>query len=412
MYPKLVSLDTDWTLFWGWLDPKASNWGKGPGAYVPVEDNIEQVDYWDLRDRTNHNIKCGLYADVPRIIKDILQNGAQIAIVSRNRSKGLCDRALWYWKAEDASGKQRSIIDMVKFNEVYDTNNLRRTKEEMTEHFSKIKGWTNFDYFDMIHFDDEATNNIVEMMLGVTFQVSRDQKGLTWDNYQQGIEMWRRNQRIRSPFLGRDLNLYPKKKLIGYAGMDQGTIDLLQNGGRRQDRKEAARWGYAMYVADNPAIASYFNQWIKGNAFGQGAQTRVCALWVRDGDLFDRMNKIWVPDQGNLQTDVQKWDAFRIAWSQEDRDRTVANWGVQKPYVLFARHPNMGAGFPVRSGRWNEMVVYGQTQEALFLTVPLSDQEVNSAAQGPRFEQMISSWNIVVPAETKADFRAHGENIA
>ncbi|KIK93899.1 hypothetical protein PAXRUDRAFT_144010 [Paxillus rubicundulus Ve08.2h10] len=387
MYPKLVSLDTDWTLFWGWLDPKQSNWGKGPGAYSPVEDNIEQVDYWDLRDRTNHNIKCGLYADIPRIIKDILQNGAQIAIVSRNRSKGLCDRALWYWKVNDASGKERSIIDMVKFNEVYD--------RDMTEHFSKIKGWTNFNYFDMIHFDDEATNNVVEMMLGVTFQVSRDQKGLTWDNYQEGIEMWRRNQRIRSPFLGRDLNSYPKKKLIGYAGMDQGTIDLLQAGGRRQDRKEAARWGYAMYVADNPAIASYFNQWIKGNAFGQSAQTR-----------------IWVPDQGNLQTDVQKWDAFRIAWSQEDRDRTVANWGVQKPYVLFARHPNMGAGFPVRSGRWNEMVVYGQTQEALFLTVPLSDQEVKSAAQGPRFEQMISSWNIVVPAETKADFRAHGENIA
>ncbi|KAF8835570.1 hypothetical protein BDN67DRAFT_912794 [Paxillus ammoniavirescens] len=403
MYPKLVALDTDWTLFWGWLDPKQSNWGKGPGAYSPVEDNIEKVDYWDIRDRTNHKIKCGLYADVPRIIEDILKNGAQIAIVSRNSSKALCDRALWYWKAKDASGKERSIIDMVKFDEVYD-----RPK---TEHFAKIKGWSKFEYSDMILFDDEAIHNTVEMLLGVTFQVSRDQKGLTWDNYQQGIKMWRRNQRIRSPFLGRDLSLYPKKKLIGYAGMDQGTINLLQNGGRRQDRKEAARWGYAMYVADNPAIASYFTEWIKSNAFGKDAKTQVCALWVRDGDLFDSLNKIWVPDQANLKTSVDKWDEFRIAWSQEDRDRTVANWGVQKPYILFARHPHM-KGMTIPRGRWNEMVVYGQIQQALFLTVPMSDREVRNAVQGPRFERMISSWNITVPPETRQDFRAHGENIA
>ncbi|KIK95090.1 hypothetical protein PAXRUDRAFT_407884 [Paxillus rubicundulus Ve08.2h10] len=156
MYPKLVALDTDWTLFWGWLDPKQSNWGKGPGAYSPAEDNIEKVDYWDIRDRS---IKCGLYADVPRIIKDIQKNGAKIAIVSRNSSKGLCDRALWYWKVNDASGKERSIIDLVKFDEVYD-----RPK---TEHFAKIKGWTKYEYHDMILFDDEAINNTVEMMLGM-----------------------------------------------------------------------------------------------------------------------------------------------------------------------------------------------------------------------------------------------------
>ncbi|KIK95093.1 hypothetical protein PAXRUDRAFT_11659 [Paxillus rubicundulus Ve08.2h10] len=403
MYPKLVALDTDWTLFQGWLDPKFSNWGKGRGARSPVEDNIERVDSRQIRDRTNHNLKCHLYADVPRIIQDILQNNARIAIVSRNSSKGLCSRALSYWKAKDPTGQERAIIDLVTLKEFYD-----RPK---TEHFAKIKSQSKFEYSDMILFDDDATSNIVEMMLGVTFQVSRDQKGLTWDNYQQGIEMWRRNQRIRSPFLGQNFGSYPKRKFVGYAGMDQGTIRLLQNGGRRQDRKEAARWGYAMYIADNPAIASYFNEWIKGNAFGQDAKTQVCALWVRDGDLFEKMNKIWVPDQGNLQTNVQKWDESRIAWSQEDRDRKVASWGVQKPYVLFARHPNMGSGFPVRSGRWNEMVVYGQTQEALFLTFPLSDQEIKAAAQGPRFEQMISQWNITIPSETRQDFRSHGENI-
>ncbi|KAF8649632.1 hypothetical protein AX16_005721 [Volvariella volvacea WC 439] len=282
MYPKLVALDTDWTLFWGWL--KAEEWGKGSGAYSTVEDNIEQINYWEVQDRSNWDNKCGMYADVPKIIEDILKNGAQIAIVSRNTSKAMCDRALWYWKVNDQHGNQKSIIDLIKYDEVVD--------EPKTKHLERIKDWSGFDYFDMILFDDEATNSIVEMILGVTFQVSRNQKGLTWDNYQEGIEMWRRNQAIRVPFVGKNLDLYPKKKLIGYSGMDEETIQLLENGGRRHDRTEAARYGYAMYVADNAAIAKYFSSWIKGNAFGQGAQTNVCSVWVRDGDIYDNLAKI------------------------------------------------------------------------------------------------------------------------
>jgi len=45
--------------------------------------------------------------------------------------------------------------------------------------------------------------------------------------------------------------------------MDIGTIEALEKGWRRQDRKEEARWGYAMYVADNPAmyaLAYFFSQ--------------------------------------------------------------------------------------------------------------------------------------------------------
>ena len=91
-------------------------------------------------------------------------------------------------------------------------------------------------------------------VVGVTFQVSRDQKGLTWDNYQEGLAMWRRNKAIHSPWHGLNLNSYPKKKFIGYSGMDLETIKLLEAGGRRHDRKEAARWGFAMYVADDPAM--------------------------------------------------------------------------------------------------------------------------------------------------------------
>ncbi|TFK22409.1 hypothetical protein FA15DRAFT_748753 [Coprinopsis marcescibilis] len=403
-YPKVVALDTDWTIFWGWLNK--NTWGKGAGAFNPVQDNINQVNYWEIQDRTNANNKCGMYADIPRIVEDILKNGAKIAVVSRNTSKDMCDRALWYWKVKDDHGKEKRLIELVKFDEVYDS--------EKTVHFEKIKGYTGHHYTEMIHYDDEAPNNIVEMMLGVTFQVSRDQKGLTWENYQEGLDMWRRNKAIESPWHGLDLNLYPKKKLIGYSGMDLETIKLLEAGGRRHDRIEAARWGYAMYVADDPAVAKYFANWIKQTAFGPQAQTIVCAIYARDDSIFNSLPKIWVPDQNDMKTNVSSPNKFQVAWSQEDRDRKVASWGVKKPYILFSRHPNMGRGFPVPNNwRFNEMVVYGQVQEALMLTVRLSDQELNHHVQnGPHlhYEQKFSEWNITVPNEARADFRRWNEN--
>ena len=43
-----------------------------------------------------------------------------------------------------------------------------------------------------------------------------------------------------------------------------------------------------------------------------------------------------MPDsRTDLKTDVNA-GAFAVAWSEEDRDRQVAQWGVQKPYLLFA----------------------------------------------------------------------------
>ncbi|KAJ8094235.1 hypothetical protein PM082_006773 [Marasmius tenuissimus] len=398
MYPKLVALDTDWTIFWGWL--KENEWGKGAGAYSPTEDNIEKRNYWEIQDRTNHNRACGMYADVPKIIKDILENGAKLAIVSRNSSKAMCDRALWHWTVQDHHGKDKRLIDLVKFDEVYEA--------DKTTHFRKIKGWTNFDYSDMILYDDEAINNTVEMMLGVTFQVSRDQKGLTWDNYQEGLDIWRRTKAIHSPWHGLSLNQYPKRKLIGYSGMDMGTIQQLEAGGRRTDRKEAARWGFAMYVADDPRVAIYFNNWIK--SYFPGTATVVCAIYARDGDIWDRMNKIWVPDSRNDIKQNRSSD-FMLGWSEEDRNRQVAQWGVKKPYVLFSRHPNMGGGFPIPSPRrFNELVIYPQVQENLILTVRMSDSELRSASN-VYYEGKVREWNITIPQETRNDFGRFGENI-
>ncbi|KAI5984728.1 acid phosphatase-domain-containing protein, partial [Pisolithus albus] len=394
-----------WTIFSGWLDQ--SSFGKGPSAISPIEDNLERVDewvLWDKRPAYNHENTICLYYDVPDIITDILSNGAQLAVVSCNTSKALCDRALWLYKTMDPeTRKQRPIIEMVNHDEVYN--------QSKKVHFTNIHDRTKIEYSDMVLFDDEAVNNEVTLKLGVTFQVSRNQKGLTWDNYRQGIDLWRRCKLIRSPYLGQDLRLYSNKKFIGYAGMDQDTIDILEKGKNRIDITESARWGYAMYITDNPAIAKYFSEWIKEDSFGKDAKTHVCALWVRDGDCFDRVGKIWVPEFGHLQTDNKHWDATTTAWKQEDRDCLVASWGVKTPYILFSRHHWM-EGMPIPEGtRWNEMAVYPQIQDALFLTQRLTTEQLDESIKKDfcPFDQQIKAWNITVPEDTRRDFVGHAE---
>lgn len=108
MVVRTLNCFDSWTLFWGWLN--ANEWGKGPGASRTIEDNIMKINYWEIQDKTsvifdcifirvqsaddsgdysNGNSKCGMFADIPRIIKDIKKNGAKLAIVSRNTSKAL-----------------------------------------------------------------------------------------------------------------------------------------------------------------------------------------------------------------------------------------------------------------------------------------------------------------------------------
>ena len=100
-----------------------------------------------------------------------------------------------------------------------------------------------------------------------------------------------------------------------------------------------------------------------------------------------------------------------LGWSEEDRNRQVAQWGVKKPYVLFSRHPNMGAGFPIPNPRrFNELVIYPQVQENLILAVRMSQSELN-AASNVYYEGKVREWNITIPQETRNDFARHGENI-
>jgi hypothetical protein len=55
------------------------------------------------------------------------------------------------------------------------------------------------------------------------------------------------------------------------------------------------------------------------------------------------------------------------------------------------------------------MVVYPQIQEALILTIRMTDNEVASATH-LHYELNARNWGIHVPADTHRDSSAHGEN--
>jgi magnesium-dependent phosphatase 1 len=59
------------------------------------------------------------------------------------------------------------------------------------------------------------------------------------------------------------------------------------------------------------------------------------------------------------------------------------------------------------------MVVYPQVQEALMLTIRMSDNELANAINTPsshiHYGQKFSAWNITVPPATRQDFAAHRE---
>ncbi|PPR01113.1 hypothetical protein CVT24_000409 [Panaeolus cyanescens] len=401
MYPKVVGLSLNWCIFSGTINERT--WGKGRGAYPRLEDNIVQVNDHLIRDRTNATLRCELYPDVPQIVSDILQHGAKLAIISRHSSRAMIERALYYFIVKDNYGHDRRLIELVTYLEVYNRHK--------TEHFRAIQGYNDEPYMNMILFDHmKQSTTRVEMLLGqsnlslvvhyksdahkcvyylgVTFEHCPD--GLNWNRYQEGIATWRRTKALHSPWRGPEPTAYPKRKLIGYSGMDLDTIKLLEKGGRRQDRKEAARWGYAMYVADDPRVAKYFSDWIK----------------------------IWVPDnRHDLKTNVNE-DEVTIADSDLKRDKQVSRWGVSRPYVLFCRHPNMGRRdglqFPIPDPqRFNELVIYGQTQESLIVIQRMTDAELVKAIrnnENVQYEHKIPEWNITVPEDTKADFRQHHEH--
>jgi len=334
------------------------------------------------------------------VINDVLKNGAQLAIITRNPAKNLSDRALYYFNTiNPADGKQWSIIHLTKYDEV--------KNESKALPWRRIRGWSGNDFADFLMFDDEAFNNVTRIELGVTFQLCRNKQGLIWNTYQQGLATWRRAKQLTlltEPFTQR------RRVLIGYSGLPTYWQNLVHNGEGIVETTMPYRNGYALYVADSFPIAKYFSDW--NNSFTK-QKSKVCEIWVRDYDVWANLNKVWVPENSsNLpQMNSMGWSAEATGMNQENRDQFIQNnAGINTPYVLFSRHFYM-AGMPPPSTRWNEMVLYTQVYRALIDAVPMTDDMVKKVTN-PKpypFDKQFKTWKITALKEARAEFLRYRE---
>jgi len=377
-FPKLVALDTDWTIWEEYLNHK--KWGN----------NIERVDDQLLQDKTNHKNWIRLYDDISDIINDILSRGAQLAIVSRNPGEAMCNKALYYFKATDPSGNERPISKLAAYKVIED--------EFKVKHFKKIHGQSDIGYSDMVLFDDRPHSNCVRVVLGVTFQFLRNKEGLTWEAYKQGIKAWQRAKEIRIvPNPSVRASRKPRRVVIGYSGLATDWIERIQTGTGTVDTKEFYRWGYALYVGQSVKIARYYCQQLRDDH----KEAYVCKIIVKDYEAWKRINKVWVPEHGNRlpKMNSKGWSASASGLNQENRDRDIAKlFHVETPYVLFCRH-HWSTKMQKKYGlRFTEMVVYTQIQRALFEVSKLSDKKAKRIAKDVPypFHRQIKKWRITV----------------
>ncbi|THV03744.1 hypothetical protein K435DRAFT_791497 [Dendrothele bispora CBS 962.96] len=410
-YPKIVAFDLDGTVWYHWLNGK-----KFKNLVHPhkKEDNLEPVTHngqHSVRDKRNHQNNVILATDFPRIITELVMRDIHIAIVSRNTNKALCDRALWYFQAKDPKTKKyRPITDYIKYDEVKDESKLR--------HFHRIQEWSGLPYHEM------ASVRFVSVPEGVTFKLIKHKTGITWDDFMSGISEWRRNQHINVPFNPnpRLLDPHPNKMLIGYVGTDINGAKAYAAGQRRPfSKSRPARWGYGLYVADNPQVAMFFAQWKRSKDI---SQLRVCKVYARDRDIFkNELKKVWFWPNSAYMTDNMHSSDQQITSKQLELDAHLQKaFHVTKPYILFSRHNYMSSmGQPEYQlsinpkKRFNEMVIYPQIQDALMyghvLTLTQA-RKLCTTGKLPKvqYEHHVKDWKIVVPSVTKQNCEKHGEH--
>ncbi|KAF2501613.1 hypothetical protein BU16DRAFT_556093 [Lophium mytilinum] len=407
-YPRIVAFDLDGTLWHNWLD--GNKIGCKGWVSNALEDNLEIVGN-QIRDKRNKSVRVKVSDDVFNIISDLIGNRVKIAIASRNTHKSLCDRALWLLKVFDPRTNQwRPLSDFIVYSEIYN--------ESKQIHFERIKEYSGVEYHDMLFFDDQAANSEVEMWQGVTFQkVAHSSRGLMLGEYFHGLEVWRQNQYMRCPMPNAGPDPLPNRRHIGYVGTDWFTGQRYAEGMRRLKSSRPSRWGWGMYVADNPEMAAFFARWGREN--DPDTNIYICRLFVRDFEIFRQMDKVWVAEKGSIhRTDNHHSTDEQIAESQLKRDKLIARtFKVDKPYVLFSRHHwmrEMRATNLPHGKRFNEMVLYPQVQDALFYGEPIKVSDARPRFFGPDYKVLnyhtkMRPWNILCNEETEDDFLSHGE---
>ncbi|KAJ3508894.1 hypothetical protein NLJ89_g5508 [Agrocybe chaxingu] len=207
-HPKLVAFEVDNVIWTPPLDDKKfgnEGWVRGD-----LRENFELVNPRMLRDVKNHANQIWMSNDIPKIIHDLLLNNVPIAIVSRNANKDLCDRALWHFKAQNADNEWKPIIGYVVYDEIFSGtasilqlpcwkhllfSGISLLAARKTIHFNNIYGYAkgSIAYSDMLFFDTFSLDDVYRDLGVTTYLPSNFDNGLSWNDYNAGLDLWRRN---------------------------------------------------------------------------------------------------------------------------------------------------------------------------------------------------------------------------
>lgn len=402
-YPQLVAFDLDGTIWGGSLQLSdfccSLEW-----VTRKARDSLGRS--WDqITDKRTGKIVISVSNDVSEIFKDLARRNVQIFVVSRHKYKSFCISAMKLMPFFSRLVQSKSY-------EIYDSSSKQT-------HFMNIKRSCDISFSQMLFFDDQEKHSDVELWQGVTFQkVSNRNVGITTGDYHAGLDLWRRNQNIRRPMPSSGLNPHPSQKQIGWVGTDKATGELYSKGRRRPKSTRPSRWGWGLYVADDPFVAAAFTQYQREHT---PDDQYICQVFVRDFEVFKQMDKVWVAEDGSVpMTDICSGDDS-VAESQHIRDNIITqSFAVRKPYILFSRHTWTDVLFRTwrvqSQGRFSEMVVYPQIQDALFYAEPLKLSSFLASAEvqgttvlGFDFRHQLFNWGIKWNENTRADFEIHSE---
>ena len=99
------------------------------------------------------------------------------------------------------------------------------------------------------------TGTQLKVTTGVTFQkVSDPSYGLSMEDFERGLKIWNRNHHIRRNMPNAGLDPLPNRMHIGYVGTDGDTGYRYSQGWRRLKSHRPSRWGWGIYVADDPEV--------------------------------------------------------------------------------------------------------------------------------------------------------------
>lgn len=169
-FPEVAAFDLDYTVWPCYCDTHLFP------PFTPVKSpNGEVLTVTDTR-----GFSLTIYRDIPKIIKDLKDNGAKIISASRTWAPEIARELMEVFKVE-YNGKLITLGDLFDDSQWGERSKVGHLKDAM----KKLYGNENLKDYKMCLFDDEGRNRDVEKYGVIFIEVRDSENGPSWKLYQK-----------------------------------------------------------------------------------------------------------------------------------------------------------------------------------------------------------------------------------